>query len=344
MAKKTISIRDIARMAGVSTATVSKVLNGKGSISDATRRRVEEIALKEGYVANYAAKTLRAAHTRTVGIVTPDVSNEFFSSIVLGLETILYDEGYTCYICNTHGDAKREQNCLHSLTQRQVDGIVLVGGRHEPDWGAMPEQTPVTCIDRSFGAPRSDVSYVGNDWPGIVRDSVRTLLQRGCRRIAYLSVTGASISLEENPFFQAYAETIAEAGIVLDRNLVLQGPHHKESMLEAQDLVSRCLDDGWAPDAVFAVGDRLALGAITALREHGLAIGDDVRVIGVDDSQSARIASPALSSVNRHTDELSRSGAEALLSMMHGESHPRNITIHHEVVERASTLGSRSAR
>ena len=340
MPKKTISIRDIARMAGVSTATVSKVLSGKGSISQVTRERVEEIARREGYIANYAAKTLRKSRTCTIGIVTPDVSNDFFSSIVLGFETVLYDNGYVCYICNTRGNAEREEDYLRSITQRQIDGLVFVGGRHAIDWSLIPSGTPVVCIDCPFGLRHEGVVYVENDWEGIVRDSVQTLLKRGARRIAYLSVTGAHVAPEENPLFMTYAKTLSEADIILDRNLMLQGSHRKASMLEAGELVGRCLDDGWTFDGVFAIGDRVALGAIAVLGERGIKVGSDVLVMGVDDSPGSRIVKPTLSSVNRHVDELASVGAEALLSMISGGTSPQRIVIPHEIVERESTQGA----
>ena len=341
MPKKTISIRDIARLAGVSTATVSKVLNGKGSISQATREHVLEIAQREGYVANFAAKTLREARTRTVGIVTPDVSNDFYSSIVLTVETLLYESGYVSYVCDSHNDPAREADYLRSLVQRQVDGIVFVGGRRPTDWDLVPAGMPTTCIDRNFGDRNEATVHVSNDWPAIIRDATRLLAKHGCQRIAYLAVSRSSSSLEDNPFLAAYAAELAANGLVLDRNLVLHDSHQKPSTIAAEELVSARLNNGWEMDGIVAIGDRVALGALRALEAHGLAVGKDVLVIGVDNSLYSRIASPALSSVDRHVDELAQRGVKALLAQLSGVEVPeRTVIVAHEVIERASTLGA----
>ena len=128
MAKRAVSIYDIAKLAGVSTATVSNVLNQKGNYSEKTRELVERIAREQGYVANFAAKSLRESSTKTVAILTPDVSNDFFSTLVLAVEGRLREAGYSSYICNTANDPERESSYIYGLLSKQVDGIVYIGG------------------------------------------------------------------------------------------------------------------------------------------------------------------------------------------------------------------------
>ena len=129
MAKRSVSIYDIAKLAGVSTATVSNVLNEKGSYSEKTRDLVMRIAREQGYVANFAAKSLREASTKTIALITPDVSNDFFSTLVLKVENLLRDRDYSSYICNTGGDCEREARYVRDLVSKQVDGLVYIGGR-----------------------------------------------------------------------------------------------------------------------------------------------------------------------------------------------------------------------
>ena len=118
MAKRGVSIYDIAQLAGVSTATVSNVLNEKGSYSAKTRDLVLRIAHEQGYVANFAAKSLREASTKTIALLTPDVSNDFFSTLVLRVESLLHESGYTSYICNTGSDAEREERYVRDLVSK----------------------------------------------------------------------------------------------------------------------------------------------------------------------------------------------------------------------------------
>jgi LacI family transcriptional regulator len=142
------SIYDIARLADISAGSVSKILNGKGHFSDATRKRVRDIAAQQGYVANFAAKSLRELRSHSVGIITPDVSNEFFSSIVLDAEIALRERGYTSYICNFSNDASVEEACVRGLRQKQVDAFLFVGGGGAVSRELVGESTPVACVDR----------------------------------------------------------------------------------------------------------------------------------------------------------------------------------------------------
>ena len=340
MAKKSISIYDIAQIAGVSTATVSKVLNGKGSISQATRDRVLAIARDQGYVGSFTARALREGSTRTVGIVVPDISNSFYSSIVLDVETRLYDAGYTCYICDSHNDVQRTERNLTSLVQRQVDGLILVNGR-KPAEDAIPEGLPVVGIDCPYEVTSPWRADMRTDFSKMIEDATCTLIAHGCQRIALITVfSGARRDDYETPNVTPFRQALKKKGLRLDRNLILNGPHLRESRLEAEELVAECLDAGYAPDGIVALGDRAALGACTALEAHGLVVGRDVKVIGTDDTLYARIARPALSSVNRHVEQMSERGVQALLAMMAGERPAQTqIVIPHEVVERSSTLG-----
>ena len=338
MTGKAVSIYDIAKLAGVSTATVSKVLNGKGSISQATRERVLDIARQEGYVASYAARTLSRGDTHTVGILAPDVSNPFFSGLVRRIETLLYDAGYVCFVCDTGNDVERARRNLESLAQRQVSGLVLVNGRYELGDLGVADGLPVVEVDSPMRTARPWTVSVVNDFSAMARDAVRLLARRGCRRIALLSVfTGATSSDGE---WMGLRATLAEFGLTPDRNLVLVGPHRKESRVEAAELVGQCLDDGYAMDGIVCLGDRIALGACQALRERGLGIGRDVLVVGMDNSLFSQVAVPAISSVDRHEDEMAERGVEALLSMMGGEEPDEDYAvIGYDIVERESTLG-----
>lgn len=338
MPKKSVSIRDIARIAGVSTATVSKVLNGKGSISKATQERVMNIAQAQGYVASYAARTLREGTTHTIGIVVPDVSNPFYSAIVQHAETLLYDAGYTCYICDTANNIERTARYVDSLVQRQVDGLVFVNGHALFDLDQLPAELPVVILDPSLPVARPLTVRVRNDLSAIVRDNIHTLAARGCTRIALLSVYSGTGDPDMG--WMGYQQALEEVGLAADLNLVLAGPHLKESRIEAAELVGECLDAGHAPDGIVCMGDRVALGACEALRERGITIGSEIKVIGMDDSLFARVSVPALSSVRRHEDEIARRGVEAMLSMLAGETPKEDsIVVPHEVIERESTLG-----
>ena len=340
MAKRSVSIYDIAQLAGVSTATVSNVLNQKGSYSEKTRDLVLRIAREQGYVANFAAKSLREASTKTIALLTPDVSNDFFSTLVLKVEGLLRAAGYASYICNTANDDEREDEYVRGLLSKQVDGIVYIGGVTRTPVKAAVD-VPVVHIDHVGASGMNREVYVGNDMAQLSYDMTATLYGHGCRRIALVSVSASFYRTAEHDQAAGYYRFLADHDLPLDKNLVLEGPHKQTSLLEAGQLVNECLDAGHDFDGVVALGDRVALGVVNTLKTRDIAVGTDVRVIGMDDSIYSRISTPAISTVRRNTSDLADCGVTALLAMLGGdqpaESH---VVVPHEVVERATTLGA----
>lgn len=340
MAKGVVSIYDIAELAGVSTATVSNVLNGKGRVSKATRERVLAIAHEQDYVPNFAAKSLREKRTHSVGIITPDVSNEFYSSIVLQVETRLHEAGYDSYICNSSNNPERELDYVRGLLQKQVDGFVLVSGSADIDASVLGDDVPAVLIDR----PSSTVSAsplhvaVGNDVHALVGSMVSTLVSRGCERIVFLMVSMRHDDAPGRLRYQGYADALLEQGLPLYRHLVLETPHKEKSYREAERAIDVLVTSGEPFDGIACMGDRLALGASEALKENNLEPGRDILVMGMDDVLSSRIASPSISSVQRNTDTMAEAGADALLKLLAGdEAH--DVVVPYEVVERETTLG-----
>lgn len=343
MAKGAVTIYDIAKLAGVSAATVSNVLNDKGRVSERTRKLVQGIAEEQGYVVNSAAKSLRESRSRTIGVITPDVSNDFFSSIVLHMEKLLFERGYLTFICDTANDRERESRCIKSLVEKQVDGIVFVGG-DSPCWSEdVPSSIPAVYVDRQIVTPPAGAAVVDSDARTLTAEVTKLLFSRGCRHVIYLCVSSGYTSFENDVRYLGYLDALKACDIRLDKNLVLAGPHKRSSMEEARDLVGGCLDDGFHFDGIVAMGDRLALGAFGALQERGVTIGTDVLLIGQDNSLYSRITSPGISSVERHTDQMARAAVDSLLSMIEGESQGGDMVIvPHEIVERETTLGRES--
>ncbi|MBR3159990.1 MAG: LacI family DNA-binding transcriptional regulator [Atopobiaceae bacterium] len=339
MAKRGVSIYDIAQLAGVSTATVSNVLNEKGSYSAKTRDLVLRIAHEQGYVANFAAKSLREASTKTIALLTPDVSNDFFSTLVLRVESLLHESGYTSYICNTGSDAEREERYVRDLVSKQVDGLVYIGGRtHEPP--SIAVDLPVVHIDHRGTIDMRRETYVENDIHAMGYDMTQNLIDHGCTRVALASVSATVYHRGDQDQVAGYLRCLEDHGMPLDENLVLKGPHQQSSLVEAAQLVRDCLDAGHAFDGVVALGDRVALGVVNALKERGVAVGRDVRVIGMDDSIYSRVSTPAISTVRRNTAALAERGAQAMLAMLGDDKDVEaHVLVPHEIVERATTLG-----
>ena len=341
MANRSVSIYDIARLAGGSTATVSNVLNDKGRVGEATRKRVLQVAQEEGYVPNLAAKSLREARSRMVGIVTPDISNYFYSSLALKIETFFRDKGYACVITNSHRSEKLAEDAVRNLLQRQVDGLVFVGGSSDQDLNELTGEVPTVYIDHRFADEGHARLMVDNDVKAIIQDCLGILAAHGCSHVVTLTVSAADLRATGRTLRVLTDPASSHIEPSPFDDVALLGPHDQPSSIESEQLVGDFLDAGNELDGIIAIGDRLALGSVNALRTRGLSVGSDVKVIGFDNSLLAQVASPTISSVERNVGQLALRGSAALLEMLEGdEQKTGRIIIPHQIVERESTLGA----
>lgn len=336
-----VSVYDIAQLTGVSATTVSNVLNGRGRFSKKTRDLVLKVADEQGYVVNLAARGLHSGRSHTAGIITTDVSNDYFASIVLELERLMRASGYTSFICNTMYDPNQLVAYVQELRQRNSDGLFIVGGT-APDNLATLTSQPLVLIDfYSSGALPVNSATVRTDLFQSTSDQVTVLARYGCQRIAILLLDAPRNYRPGHPIYQGYRAGLAACGLPFDSELEIVGPHLKKSRIESRELVLDLIDREVVFDGIVAVGDRQALGAVEALQERGLVPGQDVRVIGLDNSLYSQLYTPAISTVERNTDEMARAGAKAMLAMIEGkEPETREFTIPYRIIERATTLGA----
>ena len=336
-----VSIYDIAKEVGVSAATVSNVLNNRGRFSEKTRDLVLSVARKQGYAPNLAAKGLRESQSKTVGIVTPDVSNDFFASIVLDIERAMYAKGYASYICDTSNSHEICNEYLQNLVQRGIDGVFMVGGVSEGKLTPIRE-TPCVMLDYTGESQPHRTVRISNDLSQMVIDQVDHLVHEGCRRIALFTVESASYIEAGHTTRTPYRQRLEELGFTYDPDLVFSLHPKNNGRISARELIAGEMKAGKTFDGIVAIGDRLALGALEAVRSAGFQIGRDVKIIGLDDSLYSQLSFPAISTINRNTDQMAHRGIEAMLAMLAGNDPiEKEITIPHRLVVRASTVPER---
>ncbi|WP_179184906.1 LacI family DNA-binding transcriptional regulator [Collinsella vaginalis] len=334
-----ISIYDLAKLTGVSATTVSNVLNGRGRFSEKTRKLVLDAAAEHGYVTNLAARGLHSGISHTVGIITTDVSNEYFSSIVLEIERLMRLSGYTSFICNTLYDSRQLEEYIRELRRHNCDGIFIVGGSGPKDI-ASNSTLPHVFIDFTSSSTSENSVSIGTDLEKATHDQVDTLARHGCNRIMLLLLDALRAFRPEHPIYEGYRAGLEAHGLEFDPDLEIIGPHLKKSRVESRELVLGALDRGIEFDGIVATGDRQALGAVEALQERGLIPGKDVLVIGLDNSVYSQLSAPRISTVERDTDEMARLGAVAMLDLVAGrEPDSRRIVVPYRVIERETTLG-----
>ncbi|MGF6696762.1 LacI family repressor for deo operon, udp, cdd, tsx, nupC, and nupG [Paraburkholderia sp. MM5496-R1] len=327
-----MSMDEVAKKAGVSTATVSRVMNGSRSVKASTRARVEAIISQEGYTANRLARNLRTAESRLLITMVPDFSNPFYAEIVKGIDAVARRHGYHLLLCDTGASLTEERTYFDMLRTHLADGAICL----DPDstQRALASENSllqwVACCEFD---PKGSVPYVGIDNAKAARDAVKYLVERGRRRIAFINSDERFLYARQRKV--GYMTALSEAGLT-----PYDGAIVKTDGLTFDDgrrVAKRLLASAIKPDAIFAVSDTLAIGAMQAVHELGLRVPQDVAVIGFDNIPLATMVQPALTTIAQPMFRLGENAANLLLERMRDPSTPALGTLlDHELVIRNS--------
>ena len=301
------TIKDVAREASVSVATVSRVFNESGPVSDETRLRVREVAARLQYSPHAGARSLITSKTSTIGVLLPDLYGEFFSEVIRGMDQTAQRRGYHLLVSSSH-DAKDEIEAALLAMRGRVDGVIAMSPHLDaPSLVAnVPASLPVVLLN---------CPVVGDDYDALSIDNrqgayamVRHLAALGHRSIAI--ICGAAGNYDASERLEGYRDAIRDLGLAHHREREIPGDFTETSGYRA---VSTLLALSDCPTAIFAANDSMAIGALSALREAGVRVPDDMAVTGFDDIPLARYMSPPLSSVHVAIAELGMRGVETLL-------------------------------
>ena len=322
--------KGVAQLAGVSITTVSRVLSGQDvAISKATRQRVLSAAKQLRYRPNSLAVALRKGHTRTIGLLVPDIADAYFHQIARGLEDAAQLVGYTVVLCNTDRDAAKERSYVELLADQQVEGIVFAGGGVDDDEHLVDfpwhEIHVVTVGPHRLACPSIRV-----DDAGTIELAVDHLVEQGCRRI--LCLAGRPNWLIHQERLAGYVRAVDAHGLERDQQLVRPGLF---SVDEGYASVEAALRQGVHFDGVVAFNDYAAIGAVRAVAAHGRRVPEDVVVVGCDDIPVSSLVSPRLTSVSFPQYDFGRAAMEVVLDLAAGNTvEPvRQFPYHLEVRE-----------
>jgi DNA-binding LacI/PurR family transcriptional regulator len=333
-----VTMRDVAREAGVSPKTVSNVMNGYPYIREETRTKVLAAIDALGYRMNLSARNLKSGRTGVIALAVPELSNPYFAELADAAIAAAGDHGLTVMIETTGADRERELTALARPRGHLVDGLLYSPlGLGPDDVDQLRTDTPVVLLgERIFHSP---VDHVMIDNVDGTKAVVRHLLDQGRRRIAVIGIRPGEGIGTAAIRYGAYAEALEEYGVPVPEKLaVTGGKWHRSSGAEAME---ELLALGEPFDAVFALNDTLALGAIRALAAHGVRIPDDVAVAGFDNIDEASFSSPALTTVDPDRVNIARTAVDLLVERMNGDvSEHREITSPYTLHLRESTLGA----
>ncbi len=316
--KKRATIADVARAAGVSMMTVSRVMNDKPGVGEELRQRIRELAADMDYRPNQIARGLATRHTASIGLVVPDIANPFFAQIARGAEDAAFEHNYNLFLINTAEDVEREIVALASLQQKEIDGVILCSSRLPPDdLEAQIQGFPaVVLFNREIGTTMPNVATLNvNDRLG-AEVAVRHFVAHDRRRIAIIAGPVTSISGQRR--LDGYRAGLQEAQIIFDPGRL---EHCEPTTDGGRAAATAILTRRPRVDAILAFNDLVAVGALQACEDMGRKVPDDVAIIGADDIPIATMLRPRLTTL--HID-LSAVGAQALalvLSMISSQSN-----------------------
>ncbi len=331
---------DVARMAGVSSATVSYVVNnGPRPVSPETRARVLDAIDKLGYRPNAVARNLRRQRTTTLGLILPDAQNPFFAEVARGIESVALEHGYVVIQCHSDFSAARELQFVETLYGERIAGVLWfpTSGDAGPANRLAEYRVPLVVIDR-LGPGIHAPSVVADNFHGAYL-ATRHLIDLGHRRIGCIARPSDLSHSEQR--IRGYLQALQDGGIAPDEDLIVRSGYRPEAgRVAALELLRRSP----APTAIFAYNDFMAIGALRAAYERRLRVPEDLAVVGFDNIPQAALTCPALTTVSQAKTELGRQAARLLLDMIDGRTPETNqIVLGVELVIRESTVKNATA-
>jgi DNA-binding LacI/PurR family transcriptional regulator len=330
------TLKEVAKKANVSITTVSRVINDPEKVNSETRERVREAMEALNFQPNRVAQRLRGnkGRSRLLGLIIPDIQNQFYSSIVRGIEDMSYGKDYAIILCNTDENPEKEKFYLDVLKSESVDGIILPPIRQNGNLirELLEAKIPVICFDRKLSSESIDTVIVDNEMGGYMAAS--HLLEAGHKKIAVITSSLQFTSFEDR--LRGYENALVDSGIEINENLIKKGDHRKSET--GKQLALELLDQDPKPTAIFVLNNQMALGAIEAINERKLKIPDDISIVGFDDIQWARVISPSITVIRQPAYEMGRRIAELFFQKVKDpEREPVQIILQPKLIVRQST-------
>jgi LacI family transcriptional regulator len=306
-----VTIKDIARELGISPSTVSRALKDHPDISTETKKQVNELAERLNYQPNIVALSLRQKKTNTIGVIIPEIVHFFFSTVISGIEDVAYQAGYNVILAQSNESYQREVTDMKALFNSRVDGMLLSLSRETTNFdhieSILSKGVPIVFYDRMYSNPNTSKVIV-DDYVG-AKEAVLHLIDQGCKRIAHLE--GAPNLIISKDRLRGYQDALIEKNLEVRENFTIVCP--SGSFDEGKKATKKLLAMSSPPDAIFTNNDPMAMGAIQAIREKGMAIPEDIAVVGFSNWFFSELMEPSLTSVDQPGFEMGQEAARLLI-------------------------------
>ncbi len=329
-----ISIKDVAKEAKVSIATVSRVLNGIEVVNEDTQKRVREAVEKLGYRPNIIARSLKTQRTRTVGILIPDISNSLYPEIVRGIEDVANIYNYNIILCNSDLNVSKEKEYIYVLREKMVDGLLFMSNSLDEDILETLQKLNMRTVLIETTVDNKNIPNIRIDNVEAARQAVSKLILNGKDKVLYIGDHKDSLNASAYRF-KGYNKALKENNISINDDLVC---FCRPFLNNGYDYVQKKINDKTKFNGIFCTCDELAMGAINALRDNGVKVPEDCEVIGFNNTLMSSVFYPKLTTVDPSSYDLGSIGMRMLLKIINNEQVDNlNYIVSHNLIEREST-------
>lgn len=328
------TIQEVAKKAGVSVATVSRVLNDNGPVSSNTRKKVQAVIDELNYQPNLLGRNLRRSETRMILVLLQNISNPFYSKIVKGMEDTAHENGYNVLICNTNTDIDLESIYLDFLKNKLVDGVIFTcTAMVTEEFNKLAKYYPVVLCNEYNKDIKAPIVTIDNEIAGY--EATSHLIKLGHKKIGMISVNNVGSSYDR---MKGYMRAIEEAGLEVNEDYIV---YHTFSYKGGMRGIKQLFELDEPPTAIFCISDLIAVGAIKELKSKGLRVPNDVAIVGFDNNSIAPMYDPSITTIAQPRYDIGKKTMEIMLQRIKGsENNNYIVKLEHDLIIRESTLPS----
>lgn len=323
-----ISIREVARMAGVSPATVSRVMNGTANVDERKKQRVQKVIRETGFKPNEAARTLYKKSAHLIGVIVPNIENPFFNEMAKAIEGEAYERGYRLTLCSSNDDIEKEKNSIELLERMNADGIILLTNEEEIFEQIADARIPVVVLDRAVRHKNEVASIISDNYEG-GRMSMEHMLDIGCRSI--VAMRGPQNLSSGRDRYRGYLDVCRERNVKVQYVDCL---YDYEDGLKSTEEILKTYPDA---DGIIAANDMAAISAYKVLSRHGKRVPEDIRLIGFDNIIMSRLMTPELTTIAQPITEMGAKAAQILIDHIEGKEVLRHNIFEVKLIQRETT-------
>lgn len=322
------TIREVAKLAGVSPATVSRVMNGTANVDDEKKNRVLEAIEKTGFQPNQLARALFKNSSKLVGLIVPNIDNPFFSELAKIIEEEAFNRGYHIVLCSSGNNTEKEQNNIHILSQMKADGIILITNGKHTEQMLQKVDLPVVVVDRHM-TDGGEIAYIESDHYTGGFLATEHLYECGCRNIVCLR--GPQAYTSGRLRYQGYKDVCKKYKL---KEMYIDTAYNYEAGLKSAELL---LEKYPKVDGIFAANDAVAISTYKVLVSKGKRIPDDIQLVGFDDIRFSSLMTPELTTIRQSLNEMGKLAVEIICNYAEGKPYKKECVLDVELIKRETT-------